>query len=172
MKYNQSPYNARKRCVRITENDLRNIVKQVIREAAENGKKQYEWHRTVNRKGDGDILYKVGIWPGIGYQSVTFDVYADSDEGALDTVVAYLDKKHDLSLLIQPEEVERIKDELIQDGESEEMADRLTDEQYLYIDATKVGASQPWYILSDHLMIEPQNNLNESIRRVIRRYLR
>ena len=57
MKHNQSPYNARKHRVRITESDLRNIVKQVLAEGFRDGFKSAYGSGILQNYANGKYTY-------------------------------------------------------------------------------------------------------------------
>ena len=111
-------------------------------------------------------LYKVGIWPGAGYQLNTYYVYADSEETALDLVVVHLEI-YNPSLLSSVQEVEdRINEDyqtefnnFIVKGEDNDIITFASDYlNLLYIDATMNGATQPYFIENENLIVEEVNN--------------
>ena len=116
-----------------------------------------------------DKLYKVGIWPGAGYQLNTYYVYANSEETALDLVVVYLEI-YNPSLLSSVQEVEdRINEDyqtefnnFIVKGEDNDIITFANDYlNLLYIDATMNGATQPYFIESENLVVEEVNKDTE-----------
>lgn len=116
-----------------------------------------------------DKLYKVGIWPGAGYQLNTYYVYANNEETALDLVVVYLEI-HNPSLLSSVQEVEdRINEDyqtefnnFIVKGEDNDIITFASDYlNLLYIDATMNGATQPYFIESENLVVEEVNKDTE-----------
>lgn len=78
--------------------------------------------------------YNVYLWAGVGYQLQGFRVFANYDEQALEIVVAYCEKKGMYGFLINCKDLEESDD-------------------YIYIDATMEGATQPYFIY-DELKIE------------------
>lgn len=106
-------------------------------------------------------LYQVGIWPGAGYQLATFYVYADSEETALNLVVADAELNAP-NLLFSVSEIEDMIAEDWQDeynefiSEADDRDDFTFATEYLnyiYVDATIEGASQPYFINGENLSI-------------------
>ena len=153
---------------------MRNIVKQVISEGISSNKPYKDL--LVNNEEDGDKLWSVGLfgYNGSGDRAVlnTFEVYAPNDIYALKYVVAFLDREEDKGILYSPEEIEQIKDDYLQHDWPESTADSAIEDDYLKVDAREFGASQSWYIRLKGFVRPKSNNIDESIRRAIRRYLR
>ena len=91
-----------------------------------------------------DKLYKVFLYSGVGVSGVTYKVYADYEEQALEIAVAYAEDNAP-GVLIDIEEVSEDEESL-----------------YIYIDATEYGASQPYYISIQSSLEELDNTLTES----------
>ena len=114
-------------------------------------------------------LYQVGIWPGAGYQLATFYVYADSEETALNLVVVDAEINAP-SLLFSVSEIE---DMIVEDWQDEynEFISEADDRDdftfateylnYIYVDATMEGASQPYFINGENLSIIEVENIKE-----------
>ena len=107
-------------------------------------------------------LYKVGIWPGAGYQLVEFYVYASDESTALDLVVVDAEINAP-NLLYSIDEVmnqitDDFQDEYVEFINEYEDADDFTFAQeylnYIYVDATMEGASQPYFVNGENLVIE------------------
>ena len=114
-------------------------------------------------------LYKVGIWPGAGYELVEFYVYASDESTALDLVVTYAEVNAP-NLLYSIDEVVNIitddfQEEYIEFINEYEDADDFTFAQeylnYIYVDATMEGASQPYFINGENLVIEEVQDIKE-----------
>lgn len=91
-----------------------------------------------------DKLYKVFLYSGVGVSGVTYKVYADYEEQALEIAVAYVEDNAP-GVLTDIEEV----------SEDEES-------MYIYVDATEYGASRPYYISIESSLEELDNTLTES----------
>ena len=93
----------------------------------------------IINEGDADYydgkLFKV-ILDSTSLYGTTIYVYADCAQTALELAVAYCEKKGWMLLLYEMDEIEP-------DEEGE----------YIYVDATTEGASQPYYV-SENLHIE------------------
>lgn len=114
-------------------------------------------------------LYQVGIWPGAGYQLATFYVYANSEETALNLVVADAELNAP-NLLFSVSEIEDMIAEDWQDeynefiSEADDRDDFTFATEYLnyiYVDATMEGASQPYFINGENLSIIEVENIKE-----------
>lgn len=110
-----------------------------------------------------EMIYptEVSIWSGSGY--TTADIYVDVDddnaEGALEEAVAAADKRGWTDILFDPSEVEQaMADDGHYNMETGE-GDAIFEETYLYVDATMVGASQPYYVYAENLGVRPNKNL-------------
>lgn len=91
-----------------------------------------------------DKLYKIFLYSGVGVSGVTYKVYADYEEQALEIAVAYAEDNAP-GVLTDVEEV-------LEDEES----------MYIYVDATEYGASRPYYISIESSLEELDNTLTES----------
>lgn len=91
-----------------------------------------------------DKLYKIFLYSGVGVSGVTYKVYADYEEQALEIAVAYAEDNAP-GVLTDIEEV----------SEDEES-------MYIYVDATEYGASRPYYISIESSLEELDNTLTES----------
>lgn len=116
-------------------------------------------------------LYKVGIWPGAGYELIEFYVYAGYEEEALNLAVADAEINAP-SLLLDFDSVRNDVFEYFDDEYREWRADNNRGENefegydddwfefaqeymnYIYVDATTEGASQPYFIRGENLVIE------------------
>lgn len=119
-------------------------------------------------------LYQVGIWPGAGYQLATFYVYADSEETALNLVVADTEINAP-NLLFSVSEIEDMIAEDWQDeynefiSEADDRDDFTFATEYLnyiYVDATMEGASQPYFINGENLKIEEVDTTTKKEERI------
>ncbi len=91
----------------------------------------------VNTPSEGRYEWLLSLWPGSGYKLDIFGVYADSEEDALEKVVAYCERK----------------------GYTGYFFDNATDEDLdngyaYYVDATMEGANCPHCILTENLDFE------------------
>ena len=91
-----------------------------------------------------DKLYKIFLYSGVGVSGVTYKVYADYEEQALEIAVAYAEDNAP--------------------GVLTDIAEVSDDEEpmYIYVDATEYGASQPYYISIESSLEELDNTLTES----------
>lgn len=89
-------------------------------------------------------LYKIFLYSGVGVSGVTYKVYADYEEQALEIAVAYAEDNAP--------------------GVLTDIAEVSDDEEpmYIYVDATEYGASQPYYISIESSLEELDNTLTES----------
>lgn len=136
---------AKRNIIRLTEQDLHNIILTTLNEIRgwSLEKDDIEW---VNNDEDGLYpAYLVKLWSGSGYLIRPFGVYADSYEEALEKVVAYLDKEGDNSLFF---------DDMVDDTD-----EALENDDFLYIDATTEGASEPHWITTENLSIKPMSDV-------------
>lgn len=99
----------------------------------------------VNKEEQGKRIYVVSLWPGNGYFVYNIGAYADSEEEALEYVVAYLDKKNDSRFFV---------DEEVYELESNGADEDEIDEFAIYVDPTMVGGKRPHYIRTENLGIE------------------
>ena len=116
-------------------------------------------------------LYKVGMWSGAGYELTEFYVYAGYEEEALNLAVADAEINAP-SLLLDFDSVRNDVFEYFDDEYREWRADNNRGENefegydddwfefaqeymnYIYVDATTEGASQPYFIRGENLVIE------------------
>ena len=117
-------------------------------------------------------LMKVCIWSGAGYVLDTFYMYATDAETALEIAVADAEK-NDPGVLITDQEVYDetygfFKDDfekfIQENGYTEEDYYDFATEylDYVYVDATEHGASQPYFVRGENLRIEEVKDINES----------
>lgn len=107
-------------------------------------------------------LFKVGIWPGAGYQLATFKVYANYEEEALNLVVAnaeinapgLLMSIQEIEDLIAEDYQEEYNEFISENPESDDFTFATEYLNYIYVDATMEGASQPYFVIGDNLVIE------------------
>lgn len=91
-----------------------------------------------------DKLYKVFLYSGVGVSGVTYKVYANYEEQALEIAVAYAE-----------DNAPGVLTDITEVSEDEES-------MYIYVDATEYGASQPYYISIESSLEELDNTLTES----------
>lgn len=91
-----------------------------------------------------DKLYKVFLYSGVGVSGVTYKVYADYEEQALEIAVAYAE-----------DNAPGVLTDVYEISEDEEP-------MYIYVDATEYGASQPHYISIESSLEELNESLTES----------
>ena len=114
-------------------------------------------------------LFKVGIWPGAGYQLATFKVYANSEEEALNLVVAnaeinapgLLMSIQEIEDLIAEDYQEEYNEFISENPESDDFTFATEYLNYIYVDATMEGASQPYFVTGDNLVIEELDDKKE-----------
>lgn len=107
-------------------------------------------------------LFEVGIWPGAGYQLATFKVYANFEEEALNLVVAnaeinapgLLMSIQEIEDLIAEDYQEEYNEFISENPESDDFTFATEYLNYIYVDATMEGASQPYFVIGDNLVIE------------------
>lgn len=108
---------------------------------------------------------RVCIWCGSGYTLDTFDVHADNVEQALDLAVVEAEKTSPGLLL----DVTEVEDEMAKDGHYDKETgegDAVFNETYIYVDATREGATKPYYVRAENLRFEdiPEGeSLNEAV---------
>lgn len=91
-----------------------------------------------------DKLYKIFLYSGVGVSGVTYKVYADYEEQALEIAVAYAE-----------DNAPGVLTDVYEISEDEEP-------MYIYVDATEYGASQPHYISIESSLEELNESLTES----------
>ena len=133
---------------------IRESVKRALNEASgwTLEKDDVTW---VNDGENGGKPWMVRIWPGAGYYLDAFGAYANSEEEALDEVVAWLEREHDGGGFFVDDSVEREREEMEEQGMSEEEIEEKIDQWALYVDATMEGARQPHFIYLENLSIYP-----------------
>lgn len=100
--------------------------------------------------------WMVRLWTGSGYYLPAFGAYANSEQDALEEVVAYLDKEGNTDFFAD-DVADADINELIANGYTEEEANEAPEfnESYLYVDATMAGASRPHYVWLENLSVYP-----------------
>lgn len=139
-----------KQTIRLTESELCNMVKHVIKESFPNGaiKSGFDKYTTVNKPGGGADLYSVELGNG-GAWSEMFYAFAYDEQEALDAVVDYLEKTNPGRLWDDDEGAETYPDDYITAG------------------------NHCHQIPGDEVVIHKvRDAMNESIRRAIRKVLR
>lgn len=114
-------------------------------------------------------LWEVGLYPGAGYELVITKVYANYEEEALNKVVVWCEN-HAKGLIFSLSDVEDIvKNDFEAEYESnmdkygEDWMDYAINEfNYVYVDATAEGASEPYFVDGSNLMIREIENVKES----------
>lgn len=91
-------------------------------------------------------LYKVSLWNGMGYNTYEYIVYAGGEQEALELAVMYAERKDDPVLFDYWE--------IIDEADNEEDSEEYLDENYIYIDATMLGANEPWFVLRENTRVE------------------
>jgi hypothetical protein len=110
----------------------------------------------VNEQSDGNTCFKIKVWCGSGPSLTAFKSYADHGdyEGALEALVAYLDKEGDNSYFTDEWTSDEIE-ELRKKGYSEEeIYNEIEKWGDFYIDATPLGASKPHWLRGENLAIQ------------------
>lgn len=129
---------------------------------------------------DNNIM-QVNIWSGAGYTLDTFYLYCTEAQEALEKVVAYCEETNNTSVLMDVSETLK---EVVTDWENEykefrENAGILGEEdgdndslimefctEYLnlvYVDATEEGATKPYFIRGENLMIKDMDKITEDV---------
>lgn len=119
-------------------------------------------------------LYQVGIWPGAGYELELFNVYADSEETALNLVVAdaelnapnLLISISDMEEMIADDWQDEFNEFILEDPERDDFTFATEYLGYVYVDATMEGASQPYFIQGENLRIEELDNIKDENKKV------
>lgn len=93
--------------------------------------------------------YTVYLWRGCGYILDEFHTQAESDEQALERVVARIVNAGDAAFFVEESEVQRWADEDNAD-DLEDVANRYG---FSYIDATMEGANRPAYLRIENAKI-------------------
>lgn len=156
-----------KQVIKLNETQLRGIIKESIKNVLNEiestpgmgwmGLKFEEDDWTpVNEPTEGDMCFKIKVWPGMGYSLDAFKAYAPKDdyEAALEALVAYLDKKG-IDKYFTDEwtnnEIQKLRD----NGYSEEEIEREVEiwGDY-YVDAVHFGASGPHWLRGENLAIQ------------------
>lgn len=111
-------------------------------------------------------LYRVTIGKGIG--GVTFIVYANNEEEALEIAVAECEIKGYDGLISTIYEIKREVEESYEEEYKEyieknpeaALEDFIEDYlHYIYVDATEYEASEPYYVEGDYIFIEEEENI-------------
>lgn len=102
---------------------------------------------------------KVNIWCGIGYD--TAEIYVDSQDvySAIEEAVALSEKRGWNELL---HDVAIVENDMASDGHFNKEngeTDAIFDEAYMYVDATMVGATHPYYIYVENLGVHPNGHV-------------
>ena len=119
-------------------------------------------------------LYQVGIWPGAGYELDLFNVYADSEETALNLVVAdaelnapnLLTSISDMEEMIADDWQDEFNEFILEDPERDDFTFATEYLGYIYVDATMEGASQPYFVQGENLRIEELDNIKDENKKV------
>lgn len=114
-------------------------------------------------------LWKVGLYSGAGYELTMFKVYAGHEEEALCLVVAECERKEYFGLITSYEDLEKEyenSDEFEwfkQEKPSSDFFEFLeTDLNYIYVDATMEGASKPYFVHGENLVVEEISDNDDS----------
>ena len=154
---------------------LKNLMESVLDEGNNELIKE-----TVNEDENGVInaedeeyydgkLWEVGLYPGAGAELVITKVYAAYEEDALNKVVAWCEN-HAKGLIYSLSDVEdMVKNDFEAEYESnkdkygEDWMDYAINEfNYVYVDATAEGASEPYFVDGSNLMIREIESVKES----------
>lgn len=152
---------------KLNESQLRNIIKESIKSVLNeihntNGmgwmglKFDEEDWIPVNEQSEGDTCFKIKVWCGGGYSLDAFKAYAEHGdyEGALEALVAYLDKEGNDIYFTDTWTLEKIS-ELREKGYSEEEISKEIEKWgNFYVDATHLGASKPHWLRGENLAIQ------------------
>lgn len=126
----------------------------------------------VNDKEYGPKLYEIGLWWGSGYVLDMYKAYANSEEQALNYVVAYVEKTHPKWLETSDKSAENLKHDIMNEYEYDEFeAEESVEfaEQFDYIDATMEGAKNPHFIWIENLLIRQiGSSTSESTRKLVK----
>lgn len=151
----------------VNESQLRKIIKESIKKVLNEiystdgmgwmGLKfdEEDWI-PVNEQSDGNTCFKIKVWCGSGPSLDAFKAYADHGdyEGALEALVAYLDKEGN-NIYFTDEWTSNEIEELRKKGYSEEEIYNETEKWGdFYIDATHLGASKPHWLRGENLAIQ------------------
>ncbi len=115
-------------------------------------------------------LYEVNLWDGSGYSLYDFKVYADYEEQALERVVAYCEKESMSGLIMTTEEVKKFVEDdfsdLLKDYNDDWMDVATEYLDYIYVDATMEGASQPYFVRGENARVKTINkeDLGEAVK--------
>ena len=126
--------------------DTETTIKEEAYIVNETGVKENESENIINPEDKDyyDSQFIVSLYPGAGVEYVTYKVYADYEEQALDIAVAFAEDNAPGLLIncdsINPEE----------------------EEDLIYVDATEYGASQPYYV-SYETKVQEDTKLTEDI---------
>lgn len=148
-----------KKTIRLTESELNHLIKEsmksILNEYGGWSQDPMEWG-VVNTSQDGRDIYKIGLWWGSGYSLDIYLAWADSDEEALNYVVAYITNNNPKDI----ESSDRDAEYTIQEIMKEKSCDREEaeespefDEMFMYVDATMEGATHACYIWRQNLSI-------------------
>ena len=111
----------------------------------------------VNDESDGDKLYIVKMWWGSGYVLDCYNAWAFDVEGALNHVVAWIEKNNPEQLEAVDEYAMDYLEDLVKDGEAETEEEAYEhpyfQETFLWVDATREGAQQGHYVYNENLTI-------------------
>ena len=148
----------KRQIIRLTETDLHHIINESVKKVINEvqgwslEKDDITW---VNDDENGyGKPWMVRLWTGSGYFLPAFAAYANSEEDALEKVVAYLEKQENDDFFAD-EYVEQQRDELREEGMDDEEIENEIDNSFLYVDATMDGAEKPHYVWVENLSIYP-----------------
>lgn len=152
-----------KQTIRLTESELRNLITKTVKKVLKENKINEVSGWTLEKddvtwvndaeSGASDKAWMVRLWPGSGYILPAFGAYASSEEDALEKVVAYLDQEGDDSFFCD-DYIDQMREELAEDGYSEEEIDEQIHGMFRYVDATMDGG-ECHYVFWENLNIYP-----------------
>lgn len=147
-----------------TETPLAESVRRMIKESVRRAlnevsgwtleKDDVTWVNDAE-SGASDKAWMVRLWPGSGYYLPAFGAYASSEDDALEKVVAYLDQEGDDSFFCD-DYISQMREELAEDGYSEEEIDERIHQEFCYVDATMDGG-ECHYVFWENLAVYPYN---------------
>lgn len=86
-----------------------------------------------------DKIYIVSLWSGAGYYTTDFRVHANHELEALELVVAYAESHGFKNLLWDVCNI-----------------DEDFEDEFIYVDATIEGATEPYYVIAENLRIREE----------------
>lgn len=142
--------------IRLTESQLNKVIRESVRKVLSTLKESQEQPQPINDNSENyyNNKYRIFLWPGSGYMTVPFDVFANHEEEALEIVVAYIEQNPSYHFLLADDAEQKYVDEEFNGDREEAGNDPVYEETFWYIDGTMEGAKQPHYLWGENIRIK------------------